>query len=176
MFVSAIESAAGHWRKAHGSAVERLRTSRPELEKILLDAGGEPLLLAVANVMADYMGATRKFLDFVQAYLPQPPSERPAPVFQHDWAPAAIRDSMKVIYDWRSKALHSGIPFPAPMCLPPIKVEGGFEEKPQGLASSSQGGTWLAKDTPMTLHTFEYIVRGCLLTWWASMLPAKAVA
>ena len=176
MFVSAMESAAGHWRKANESPAERLRTSRPELEKILLDYGGEALLGTVANSMADYMGATRKFIDFVQTFLPQPPAERPAPAFQHDWDLAAIRESMRVIYGWRSKALHSGIPFPAPMCIPPIRGEGGYEEKPHGLATSAQGGTWVARDTPMNLHTFEYIARGCLKNWWESMLPAAKTA
>lgn len=42
-------------------------------------------------------------------------------------------------------------------------------ERPIGLATSVGSGTWLAKDTPMLLHTFEYIARNALIAWWTSM-------
>lgn len=40
------------------------------------------------------------------------------------------------------------------------------EERPTGLAASSNSATWLAEDFPMYLHTFAYITRGALLRWW----------
>jgi hypothetical protein len=42
-------------------------------------------------------------------------------------------------------------------------------EIPIGLAASTKGGVWTAKDLPMLIHTFEYIVRGALLNWWRSV-------
>ena len=67
------------------------------------------------------------------------------------------------------------MPFPAPMCDPPYRHETwqGVAEKPIGLATSVAGGTWLAKDTPMLLHTFEYIARNALTKWWTSIAPAS---
>jgi hypothetical protein len=34
-----------------------------------------------------------------------------------------------------------------------------------------KGGVWLAKDTPIQLHTFEYIVRNSIINWWKSLKP-----
>ena len=47
----------------------------------------------------------------------------------------------------------------------------GFSEKPFGYATEAYGAIWIAKSTPMLLHTFEYIARNALLKWWESMLP-----
>jgi hypothetical protein len=84
-------------------------------------------------------------------------------------------------YEYRSKALHDGMPFPAPMCAAPVKLDKSWEvfgENPYGLGKSSlggmseSGGVWLAKDIPMLLYTFEYIVRHALNGWWSSMSGA----
>ena len=99
-------------------------------------------------------------------FLPEPPPRRPKH-HQHLWECKALKKTMKIIYRYRSKALHDGSPFPEPMCRPP-----GWpfpEERPMGLASQTQGAIWMAKDIPMMLHTFEYIVRKSLLKWWESM-------
>jgi hypothetical protein len=170
MFVSAIETAAGHWRAAKESPIERLRASRPDLEKLLEEAGGQELVLKVADQIADYMGATRKFIDFVLEFLPEPPKERPPEFFQCSWERESMERSMRIIYNWRSRALHGGIPFPQPMCMEPMPHGNAFGEKPIGLAGSAGGAVWVAEDTPMLLHTFEYIVRYALLRWWESML------
>ena len=44
-----------------------------------------------------------------------------------------------------------------------------------GYGAGAYGGVWTAKDAPMKLHLFEYIVRGALLRWWESMLPRTEV-
>ncbi|HKZ71328.1 MAG TPA: hypothetical protein VJ020_14670 [Anaerolineales bacterium] len=165
MLVSAIEVAAGHWRSAKETPVERLTTSRPELERLLRTVGGEELVEQVAEQIADYMGATKKFIDFVLEFLPDPPPDRPPLGFQHSWDREAIKETLKIIYHWRSRALHGGTPFPMPMCEPPFPFQGGLAEKPVGLATQALGGIWMAKDAPMLLHTFEYIVRNALLRW-----------
>jgi hypothetical protein len=52
-------------------------------------------------------------------------------------------------------------------------------ERPTGLAIGVMGGQWLAKDLPLFLSTFEYMVRGALLNWWQGMtgeIPTRPVS
>ena len=166
MLVSAVEAAAGHWKATEESPQERLRASRPDLEKLLEAKGGRKLVSRVAEQIADYMGSTKKFIDFVLEFMPEPPSKRPPEHAQHPWDRKGMKKSLRTIYRWRSRALHGGTPFPWPMCQAPI----GLGEKPNGLATHAYGAVWVAKDTPMLLHTFEYIFRGALVNRWKSML------
>jgi hypothetical protein len=172
MLVSSIEAAANRWRTADVSPLEKLKDSKPELVAFLDDTGVEGLSSKVAECVADSLGSTKKFVDFVMRFLPLPQSVRPAEWGQHSWEPQQMNKTMRLIYGYRSDALHGGRPFPAPMCEPPYRHGdwGAPAEKPLGLATSTMGGTWLAKDTPMLLHTFEYIVRHALLKWWQSMV------
>jgi hypothetical protein len=48
-------------------------------------------------------------------------------------------------------------------------------EIPIGHATSTLGGIWLIADTPMLLHTFEYITRNALLAWWRATESARRV-
>jgi hypothetical protein len=175
MLVSAIEIAAGRWRVNKASPLERLRFSKPDLVAHLEEAGGSALAQEVATEFADSMGVTQNFVDFIIEFLPNPPEIRPPEVFQYPWTREALTRAMKRIYNWRSKALHSGIPFPAPMCRPAHKRhEGGFVERATiGAAMGTRGGVWQDKDAPMALHLFEYITRGCLLKWWESLVPSS---
>lgn len=166
MFVSAIETAAGYWRKEKEPAIERLRFSFPELEPVLLNAGGDALVQEVVGILSDFFGATRKFVDFILAYLPEPPEKRPSEAFQILWDKENLEKPLRTIYKCRSRALHSGVPFPWPMCQAPFKHDEGYDEKPLGLAASGRGGAWVVEDTPMLLHTFEYLVRCALLNWY----------
>ena len=63
-------------------------------------------------------------------------------------------------FGYRSKALHEGRPFPAPMSEPPYKRTDwtGAIEKAHGHFSMG-GGVWLEKELPVLLCTFEYIAR-----------------
>lgn len=164
MLVSAVEAAANYWRSKKDSALEKMREFDPTLEPLLMDAGGDTLTLTVANKIESFLGSTKKFKDFLIEFLPPPPAKRPEKVFQHSWEQDDIKKTLSVIYKGRSNALHSGIPFPVPMCGSPLELE----EIPIGLASSAKGGVWSKKDAPILLHTFEHIVRGCLLNWWRS--------
>lgn len=168
--VSAIETAAGYWRNRRESPVERMLTSRPEIQAILEEAGGEELVLRVAEMMAPYMGATKTFLDFLEAFVPHPPSPRPPEFAQHSWAWPDLKKSLRTIYSLRSQALHGGTPFPAPMCLPARPSGEAYDEKPVGTAAGAFGAVWVANDIPMLLHTFSYLVQGALLNWWETLL------
>jgi hypothetical protein len=174
MLVSSIETAANHWYKIDDSPIERLRNSKPELIDFLENNCKEGMLSQVAELIADSIGSTKKFVDFIMNFLPSEPPVRPPGFIQHSWDHQEMRRSMRIIYGYRSKALHDGRPFPAPMCEPPMLHPEwkAPAEKSMGLAASAMGGTWLSKDTPMLLHVFEYIVRNSLLNWWKSMIPA----
>ncbi len=171
MLVSAIETAASRWRDTTETPLERLRASRPKLEDILRERGNDDFISLVAEQIAPYMGATKKFVDFLLEFLPPPPEKRPSEFAQHLWTAKAMKKSMEKIYSYRSRALHGGIPFPAPMCLPPRRFSlEEMEEIPLGYATSMKGAVWVANDIPMLLHIFEYIVQKSLLRWWESMV------
>ena len=72
-------------------------------------------------------------------------------------------------YLWRLHNVLRGFSFPLPMCEPPMKFENIFAEKQFGLATGAKGAVWVAKDTPMLLHLFVYIVRNSLIKWWESL-------
>ncbi|MBM7843784.1 hypothetical protein [Herpetosiphon giganteus] len=171
MLTSAIETVAGFWKNELVTPVDKLKLSRPELVNILMEAGGEELVIKVAEEIAPYMGATKTFIDFILYFLPAPPEPRPSLFTQLSWEHSAMKKTMKIVYKYRSQALHGGTPFPAPMCMPPRKHDGNYAEIPLGLAMSTKGAVWLAKDTPILLNTFEYIVRHTILNWWRSIIP-----
>jgi hypothetical protein len=171
MLTSAVETAASYWRSANEAPLDRLSTSRPKLVELLKEYGGEELTLKVAEELAPVMGATKKFIDFILEFLPDPPAERSYEWAQHPWDEKTMKASLRVIYGYRSRALHGGTPFPAPMSLPPRSVaeKKALAEVPIGLSTTTRGGTWASKDMPMLLHVFEYIVRNGLLRWWRTL-------
>jgi hypothetical protein len=174
MLTSAVETVASAWRPKVETSEESLRLSRPKLVTILDEHGGKDLVLKVANELVGTIGATRNFIDFLLHFLPPPPSTRSYEWAQHGWDHRTMKKSLGKIYKHRSRALHGGMPFPAPMSWAPITVgeNPAPVEVPPGLASSALGATWAAQDTPMLLHLFEYIVRNAILNWWRSLVCA----
>ena len=172
MLVAAIETAANSFYSTEKPPLERLRISRPELVKSLEKAGGKELATLVADEFAGSIGATKKFVDFLIAFLSQPPQVRPKGM-QVEWTESNLKVVFRRIYDYRSRALHDGIPFPAPMCMPPRlghPLQGEVaEEKPLGLGHSIGIHAWQEKDTPILFHTFEYIARNALNAWWTEI-------
>jgi hypothetical protein len=163
--VSAIEVAAHHWQQRSGSPEERVRASKPELAELLQNVSPQHFA-EVANLIVDYMGATKKFQDFLVEHLPDPPTSRPPDWGRINWTSSKLKKIFCKIYDCRSKALHSGIAFPLPMCEPPYKHEDEtYNEIPIGLGTSTPSAAWEHSDMA-TLHAFEYIARGALLDWW----------
>jgi len=172
MFVSAVETAANHWRAAKDPPRVRLHASKPELERRLVEVGGEAHADEVATMIADSLGSGRKFADFVLHFPPDAPRERPRAWAQLAWDDAGLTRSLAMIYDYRSRALHEGTPFPLPMCEPPWKGDDMkvAVERPRGAAYPALAVQWDDEDLPMHLHTFEYIVQGALCRWWESMV------
>ncbi len=117
---------------------------------------------------------TESFSKFVIQFRPSPPKQRPdAGTLQFEWTKENFKRMLKLVYDYRSRALHDGKPFPPPMLSRPWQHGHGAppnEVPGPGLAVSTMGGTWRKEELPINLHTFHYITRHVLLEWWAREL------
>jgi hypothetical protein len=167
--VSAVETASSHWAGPKTSAEERLRSAWPELAEALdthnATAGAAPLLSGVVR-------STARFLAFMSAFAPPPPATRPPPYARADWD--RLEDALRTIYNYRSRALHDGRPFPYPMCQAPRTHETIPVERPDGEGAWARGSSWIKDDLPMLLSTFEYLARGALLNWWDHLENSQA--
>ncbi len=174
MLVSAIETAANQWRKEKEAPLGRFKASFPDL-CAELEAHGTDLPRMVAEQIAPMLGSTKKFVDFLIMFLPRPPEVRPPVGFQHPWDRDELEKNFRKIYQYRSKALHDGIPFPYPMCQAPFSQPEWStpSEVPVGSAMSALGATWVNKDVPMNFHTFEHIARHALVKWWKLGAPEQ---
>ena len=170
MLVSAVETAADHWRGRDVEPLEAIRDLEPDLYEILTDCGREDLVQNVAKKAAKRLRSSRKFVDFSMRHLPCPPSRRPKNDSEkHPWTFDSMKNTMKFVYGRRSKALHEGRPFPLPLCESPKSSGGSFQEVPIEEDLRSSYSDWREQDYPIMLQTYEYIVRKSLLKWWKSM-------
>jgi len=172
LLISAVETAAVIWAGNENAPRDRLQASLPQLYKLLEDSACQDLIDPVADILGKYTRATKKFIDFLLAFSPEPPSERPTKFLQFSFNHKDLKVAASLIYGHRSENLHSGTAFPLPMCTPPQlwssegRQDAAYQEVPIGLAMSSRGATWCRDQTPMLLHVFEYLARGALLRWW----------
>lgn len=171
LLVGALEAAAQRYKPAKASKLERVRMAEPELTELILAEGGRKLAEKAAEHLVVGARVKHQFLAFVADHLPDPPPNRPQTWGRIDWD--LMRQHAERIYRYRSAALHAGEPFPAPMCEPPTydTETSSPSEKPLGNSSWSHDSSWVAEDIPMLLSTFEYIARGALVRWWATMPP-----
>jgi hypothetical protein len=121
--------------------------------------------------LARLLRATQRFLSFVQQFLPPEPQRPAQNVVPISWEWTSLRKALSRVYDYRSRALHDGIPFPMPMCAPPM-LGGFYYERPSGLAAGTNEAAWASGDLPMLLHVFEHIARGVILGWWRSLVAS----
>lgn len=164
--VGALEAAAGQYKPVKRTKLERVQNAEPALAELLLTEGGPELAEKAAEHLVVGLRAKDRFLAFLETYLPEPPPDRPEGAARVDWD--AMGQHALTIYDYRSRALHAGLPFPAPMCEHARgEDESGPSETPPGLSTWALDGSWLAADAPMLLSTFEYVARGALCRWWA---------
>ncbi|MDO9455238.1 hypothetical protein [Nocardioides sp.] len=163
--VTAVEVAATHAITTSAPPVDLLREFWPDMWAAVEPASPE-VQESVAALLAEQMRATARFVNFIAQFAPDPPATRPE-FSLFDWT--TLRKASSIIYGHRSTALHAGKPFPVPMLEAPRREGEAFQEKPYGTGASGLGGIWHAKEAPMLLSTFEYIVRGALLNWWATL-------
>jgi hypothetical protein len=156
MLVSVIEVAASEWRlnQADGDREVLFRELEPKWAERLERSGDPNLVGDMAKEWSRLLRATDKFIKFFLAHAPDPPPARPRPVDCVDWTATGLRAILKKVYDHRSSALHGGIPFPTPMCIPPLvlQVEGVPMEKPWSEIMKIPSAVWTAADLPIHLH------------------------
>lgn len=172
--VSAMETAANEWS---GSRYPDLAVQLERLHNSLytkLESAAPHAIPIVAKHLKGTIGATAKFLDFTLAFLPNPPDIRPRDS-AIDWS--ELEPVLRVIYDHRSRDLHDGIPFPAPLCEPPNSDAAGVPcEMFSANAAAGGGGVWPAGRMPIHLHVFAHIAGGALRGWWQQMASDTASA
>jgi hypothetical protein len=170
MLVSALETVAVEWA-SKTAPTEQLKMAFPKIVKLISESSCPSLLDPIAKELDRLTRATKRFVDFILAFAPAPPAERPADYLQFSYEPSNLENAVKLIYSHRSRSLHEGIAFPRPMCVPPRYLDDAngpreVQEKPGGLAMYSDGASWRVEQTPMLLNTFEHITRGVLSNWW----------
>tara|TARA_R110002020_G_scaffold114135_1_gene262493 strand:- start:6466 stop:7599 length:1134 start_codon:yes stop_codon:yes gene_type:complete len=168
MAISALETAANYWDKTIYLPSEKLKASKPDLYNELNAQGGKELCNLVAQHMEKSLGATNKFIKFCLKYMPEAPNDRPKEWAQIKWSKTNFKKILTQLYDYRSSALHGGVPFPAPLCRPPDQTEKDMpptEKGMLGLASHSLGATWSSKDLPISANTFFEFTHGVLCNW-----------
>lgn len=177
LFVSALEVGAIHVAGDAGDEVGRLRDAAPKL-CAALDGVSTDAVSTAAPFLADLFKSTSRFLRFcVDAHPPKRPAKRPREGLRFPWSRSKVKRALSTVYDWRSQSLHAGIPFPPPMCMPPVALgQGEYCETVPGLAASSHGATWTREDMPFGLHLFEHIVRTTLTSWWLSIAGRPSAA
>jgi hypothetical protein len=175
LLVSAVETAAVIWAGSESTPRDRLRAWQPQLYQLLETSASPDLIDPIAQILNEYTRSTKKFIDFLVEFSPDPPTERPTKFLRFSFSRKDLKAAASVIYGHRSKSLHSGTAFPLPMCTPPQlfsfdgKRDAAHQEVPAGMAVNSRGATWRRDRTPMLLHLFEYLARGALLGWWQSL-------
>jgi hypothetical protein len=175
--VSALEAVVIVAQKDRRPAIERVKSAWPELATLLAQVE-ESAQDALARLLIGQVRVTSRVLKFIAVHHPPEPIARPDSWAQINWD--ALPDLVRDVYDWRSRALHDGVPMPAPMCTPPIVV-GSAPQEGWGAAGGigAAGGTSADKDIPMTLHIFADVVRRSVLQWWckatggAATVPAE---
>ncbi len=168
--VGALETAAAGWSGVSRlTPPERLRLAWPELAAEL-HRGDAQTASAVATMLAPQVRSQARVLQFVEHHKPSPPPQRPS-MGQLDWS--RLTTHVRTVYDLRSRALHSGLPFPAPMCSPPLTA--GDDTPWEAPGTVSQGdAVWTEESAPMHLHVFEYVVRGVLTRWWRTLATSNS--
>ncbi|WP_240044152.1 type II toxin-antitoxin system RelE/ParE family toxin [Pectobacterium versatile] len=168
LMVSALETAAQQWDRSKGNSIEKFKQSKPNLFDKLNNDQYKELIPIISEEFSSTFGAGRKFRDFCIKFIPDEPKERP----EHGrikWKKQELKDIFIKVYELRSTALHTGQPFPAPMCSTPDNYFGLSEQAVTGLASSTLGGTWTPKEAPINLNIFFHMTHSILNKWWDSL-------
>lgn len=172
LLVSALENCAKKWKNPNYSPIDGLKETYPDLANYLQNNGGEEHLQKVAEYLSDRFKLTQNFVKFTIEFLSKSQALHPL----SNYTQQQMKKIFEKIYNYRSKALHAGTPFPLPMCEPPPRTNDDngnkvFSEKGMvSLAFHTPEGSWLPEDTPLNLNAFVIITRKVILEWWNSLL------
>ncbi|PTO92380.1 hypothetical protein [Vibrio splendidus] len=168
LLISAIEIAANEWAHNEQSEAYNLKNSYPELFDKLVKNGDDDLLNFTAETFGPITKATAKFLKFCKYFCPESLTQENSYGFKY--TSTKLSNALRTIYNHRSQALHGGIPFPAPMCVPPDDHKlGEYRQVPNQLGVYMKGATWVGSDIPMNLHLFHFLTRKILMEWIRSL-------
>jgi len=169
LMVSAVEAAAAQWHPKGNDPAMLLADQHPELAALFRKSGDDDLLAQAAKLVP-LNRPTAATQSFLQTFATPPPSDaRPAEWARFDFT--QLKEGVSLIYKYRSKALHGGQPFPAPLLETPWQGDMAYPaEVPMGhWTQVGPHTTWMAKDLPMHFHTFASLTRRALLAWWAEL-------
>lgn len=177
LLVSAVETAASaHKHSAEASSADLLRELDPRLAKVA-QKYGDDCVNEIADTQVKLLGATKKFLGFLQTFIPDPPEKRPTE-YRLEWTWNGLKEPLKQVYRMRSEYLHAGIPFPWQLRGAP-EPHGGVptECHPDHIAEGHRrSGERVIDDAlPMHVHVFEHIVRGALIKWWTASIAENSL-
>ncbi len=170
LMVSALETAAASENDPETLPLHQLKDGFPELFETLQDSADSKITERVALVVAPTLKATTKFIDFCLRNLPAEPEDRPKnEAVRICWEPESVKKYLSIVYNYRSKYLHTGQRFPSLMSKPPLKDEERpcIEREKDYLRRE-----WKRKEVPINLHTFNYIARHVLINWCRSFQAA----
>lgn len=176
-----VKELIGKYFKLHTNDAATFLRAALLYQKALLQCDHEPdfawlwcvgAVETLAEVPGETTGVSRRFMEFLEKNIPDPPLHRP-PYARVDWTD--LGGIFAQIYAFRSQFLHAGLPFPAHMKLRPERVGTSeppvYAEMPSG--GLSIGGTsFQLSEPPMHLHVFMYIVRRAMLKWLDGTLEA----
>lgn len=167
LLVSAIETAADASGNSQKNSNDLLQKFYPDLAEVIDKCGNHNAKIKAKVSEILYLPATKKFVEFITEHYPKPKINDDVPeIYRVNWEEFEI--ILKKIYELRSKALHSGQPFPDPMCEQPFKSINNniiMAEKPL-IGPEFLGESILdTENKPLLLWKFEDIVRNSLLNW-----------
>lgn len=184
LLVSAIETAAASQSNQDITSAD-LASAMPDVAALLVKKRLTKIMPELSRALSTYIRATAKFANFLVSHAPPPPDQRPKKWIRASFKPNDIGKSARLIYRYRSNALHDGRAFPAPMCKPPEilrfgkRIDKAHTERPMGLAQRIGNHQWDGGDMPMLLHVFEYITQHAIMRWfdrlqpvWSASMPA----
>ncbi len=169
MLVSAIEVIAQEKdERPDSTPIEIFQRDHEKLFKDIKSLCDEKLLNTIAKTFVDKKNVCRKYKLFLSEFLPKPPSIRPPQHLRINWDDLKINSNTKnplmQIYEYRSNYLHTGQSFPQAG-----RLEHDFAEKPSESYIFIDNEYKMTKNLPLTINTFEYIVRNAILGWWNSI-------
>jgi hypothetical protein len=170
LLVSAIETAANAYKyDGNDSPSDLLRELDPTLAKAAAKYGDE-CVAAIAKTQVKMLGATKKFVGFLETFLPDEPKVRPSK-YQLSWTKDGLTAPLKAVYRLRSSYLHAGVPFSWRLRMAPEPVDGVPSESFPDVGGDQSAPS--DPNLPMHVHVFEHIARGALLNWWRNCVAAS---
>ena len=182
LLVSAIETVANLWHckdsedKKFPFIIDLIKNEIPQLNELFSlfeEQKKEEQFHDLIEYLIERSKATKKFIIFVLEFFRD---DLLVPCFSSSTSEDKAK-ILKKIYEYRSRALHKGIPFPPGMCSHPKfshkykhnnKDKAVYHESCSALGEITESGSWVKKDLPLNLNAFTIITRNILLNWYST--------